>query len=315
MSSAMNAVRAHKRGGPEVLVYEKVPTPTPGVGDVLIEVHAAGITFAELTWEETWTRGGRDRTPVIPSHEFCGMVASAGDAVRRWSVGDWVYGLIPFDQDGAAAEYVVVPADRTAAKPMSVTAVEAAALPLPALTARQALFTHARLTAGERVLVQGGAGAVGGYAVQLAAAAGADVTATTVGAVDYVKGLGADEVVDISCPGEAGPAGVFDVVIDTVSGETLNRSYELLRPGGRLVTLQTPPDQQRAAERRITAIFFVVTADTAALTELAALVDAGTLRVTVAATFPLSDARTAYASGARTGRAPGKTVLTVRPAQ
>ncbi|MBV9639071.1 MAG: NADP-dependent oxidoreductase [Mycobacteriaceae bacterium] len=307
----MHALRAHTRGGPEVLVYEQAPTPMIGHGEILVAVHAAAITFAELSWQETWTRGGIDRTPIIPSHEFSGRVAELGSAVTRFGVGDEVYGVVPFDRDGAAADYVAVPADQTAARPTSLTDVEAAALPLPALTAQQALFDHAHLAGGERVLVLGGAGGVGGYAVQLAAAAGADVTATTVGAVDYVEKLGAHQVIDVRNDDFSARTREFDVVIDTVSGDTLDRSYDLLRRGGRLVTLQTPPDQQRAAELGITAIFFVVTTDTAALTNLAALADSGALTVTIAATFPVSDGRAAYASGAQSGRRPGKTVLTV----
>jgi NADPH:quinone reductase-like Zn-dependent oxidoreductase len=309
----MYALRAHVRGGPEVLVYEQAPRPAIGDGEILVAVHAAAITFAELTWDETWTREGVDRTPIIPSHEFSGVVAEIGSAVTGFAVGDPVYGLVPFDRDGAAAEYVAVPADQCAAKPASLSHAEAAALPLPALTAQQALFDHAHVSAGERVLVLGGAGGVGGYAVQMAAAAGAHVTATTRSAVEYVKTLGANEVIDIRNDDFSTRAGEFDVVIDTVSGDTLDRSYSLVRRGGRLITLQTPPDQDKAARRGITAVFFIVISDTAALDSLAALVDSSALRVTVAATFPLAHGAAAYASGAQVGRQPGKTVLAVRP--
>lgn len=310
----MQALRAHTRGGPEVLVYEQAAAPTVGDGEILVAVHAAAITFAELSWDETWTRNGIDRTPIIPSHEFSGAVAGMGSGVAGFAIGDAVFGVVPFDRDGAAAECVAVPADSAAPKPASLSHVEAAALPLPALTAQQALFDHARLAAGEHVLVHGGAGGVGAYAIQLAATAGADVTATTIGAVDYVRQLGAHHVIDIRADGFPTSTGAFDVVIDTVGGDTLDRSYALLRPGGRLVTLQTPPDQNRAAELGITATFFIVTIDTAALTRVAAFADSGALRVTVAATFPLSEGRAAYASGAQSGRRPGKTVLTVRTA-
>ncbi|MDA3659895.1 NADP-dependent oxidoreductase [Mycobacterium xenopi] len=308
----MHALRAHARGGPEVLVYEQAPTPALADSDILVEVHAAAITFDELTWAETWTRAGVDRTPVIPSHEFSGRVAEIGRAVTEFAIGDEVYGIVPFDRDGAAAEYVAVPADHSGAKPISLSHIEAAALPLPALTAQQALFDHAHLSIGERVLVHGGAGGVGDYVVQMAAAAGAHVTATTRGGVEYVKALGASDVIDIRNDDFSTRAATFDVVLDTVSGDTLDRSYGLLRPGGRLITLQTPPDQQRAARLGITAIFFIVTTDTPALTNLAALVDSNALRVTIAATFPLSQGAVAYASGARAGRRPGKTVLVVQ---
>ena len=158
----MMALRAHARGGPEQLVYEQAPAPAAGPGEALIAVHAAAITFAELTWDLEWTsRDGIDRTPVIPSHEMSGTVAGLGDGVAGLAVGDEVIGLVDFDRDGAAAEYVVMPAAGLAAKPPSVSHVQAATLPLAALTAWQALADHAALEPGEQVLVQGGAGGVG----------------------------------------------------------------------------------------------------------------------------------------------------------
>jgi hypothetical protein len=174
----MMALRAHARGGPEQLVYEDAPVPVPAPGEALVAVHAAGITFAELTWDLTWTtRDGRDRTPVIPAHEMSGTVTGLGGAAGV-APGDEVYGLIGFDRDGAAAEYVTMPAAELAARPRSVPHVAAATLPLAALTAWQALVNYAALEAGERVLVHGGAGGVGVYAVQLAAVLGGQVTAT-----------------------------------------------------------------------------------------------------------------------------------------
>jgi NADPH:quinone reductase-like Zn-dependent oxidoreductase len=299
----MHALRAHTRGGPEVLVYEHASTPTAGDGDVLVEVHAAAITFDELSWDETWTRDGKDRTPIIPSHEFSGVIAQTGDEV---------YGLVPFDRDGAAAEYVSVPASQIAPKPAHLSHVEAAALPLPALTAQQAL-DRAGVTAGERVLVHGAAGAVGGYATQMASALGAHVTATAVSGIEYVRELGADTVVDVRTEAFDADAAAFDVVIDTVSGDTLDRSYAVLRRGGRLVTLQTPPDQAKADRYGVTAVFFIVATDSDELAKLAHLVDDSRLRVTISRTFPLADGRAAYASRSAPNRKPGKTVLTVRP--
>ena len=131
MTNTMMALRAHARGGPEQLVYEAAPGPVPGSGEALVEVHAAGITFAELTWDLSWTtKNGQDRTPVIPSHEVSGMVAGLGPGVDGVTVGEDVYGLIEFDRDGAAAEFVTVPAAHLAAKPKSVSHAEAATLPL-----------------------------------------------------------------------------------------------------------------------------------------------------------------------------------------
>ena len=311
----MMALRAHARGGPEQLVYEQAPTPVPGPGEALVEVHAASITFAELTWDQTWTdRDGRDRTPTIPSHEVSGTVAALGPVTSGPAVGDEVYGLIDFDRDGAAAQYVTIPAADLAARPRSVGHVETATLPLAALTAWQALVDHAALKPGERVLVQGGAGGVGSLAVQLAATLGGDVTATGRAAQrDFVLGLGASafRATDANETGKAPQTPQdddFDVVIDTVGGPLLDASYPLTRRGGRLVTLSAPPDQGKAAARALQATFFVVVPDAVELARLAALVDAGTLRPILSQTFPLSEGRAAFESATRP-HPPGKTVL------
>ena len=309
----MMALRGHARGGPEQLVYEQAPAPAAGPGEALVAVHAAAITFAELTWDLTWTtRDGADRTPVIPSHEMSGTVAALGDGVTGLAVGDEVIGLIDFDRDGAAAEYVAVPAASLAAKPRSVSHPEAATLPLAALTAWQALVDYAALEPGEQVLIQGGAGGVGIFAVQLAAVVGGHVTATGRGPdADFVRGLGAERFVSVG-PGDAGQApGGLDVVIDTVGGAVLEGSYGLLREGGRLVTLGAPPDQELAGKLKIHAMFFVVAQDAGELASLAELTDAGRLRAVVGQTFPLAEGRQAFESGAHP-RPPGKTVLVVR---
>ncbi len=307
--ATMMALRAHARGGPERLAFEQAPVPVPGPGEALVEVHAAGITFAELTWDLSWTtRDGRDRTPVIPSHEVSGVVRGLGGGAHGPSAGEEVYGLIAFDRNGAAAEYVTVPAADLAARPRSVSHTQAASLPLAALTAWQALTDHARLRPGERVLVQGGAGGVGVYVVQLAAILGADVTATgRAGQGDFVRSLGAR-----TFAGDAGGLGdTFDVVVDTVGGPVLEASYGLTRRGGRLVTLGAPPSAQRAGQLGIHAMFFVVSPDAAQLSRLAELTDSGKLRPVVSQVFPLREGREAFESGTRP-HPPGKTVLVVR---
>jgi NADPH:quinone reductase-like Zn-dependent oxidoreductase len=190
----MMALRAHARGGPGQLRYEQAPAPAPGPGEALVAVHAAAITFAELTWDLSWTtKDGRDRTPVIPSHEMSGTVAGIADGV---AVGDEVYGLIDFDRDGAAAEYVTLPAGELAARSRSVSDAQTATLPLAALTAWQALVDYAAVEPGERILVQGGTGGVGAFAVQLATFLGGRVIATGRGADDgFVRSLGAERFV------------------------------------------------------------------------------------------------------------------------
>lgn len=308
----MMALRAHVRGGPEKLIYEQAPVPAPGQGDVLVAVHAAGITFTELSWDQTWTNeDGTDRTPVIPAHEVSGTVASLGPGVSGLAPGDSVLGLIDFTRDGAAAEFVVVPAASLAVKPSSVPHAAAATLPLAAMTAWQALVDHADLQPGEQVLVQGGAGGVGLFAVQLAASLGGHVTATGHDRdADFVRSLGAGRFWSADDPASQ-VANEFDVVIDTVGGQALDRSFDLLRDGGRLVTLSAPPDQDKAARRHIQATFFIVSADATALAGLAERVRDQSLRPVISQEFPLAQGREAYESG-RTPRPPGKTILVVQ---
>ncbi|SOJ54307.1 2-haloacrylate reductase [Mycobacterium simulans] len=309
----MTALRAHHRGGPEVLTVERAPMPVPAAGEVLVAVHAAAITFDELSWEETWTRDGASRTPTIVSHEVSGVVADIASGITDFQVGDEVYGLIGFERDGAAADFVAVPAADLAAKPSTVTHTVAAALPLAGLTALQALVDHAAVRPGESVLVHGGAGGVGGLTVQLAAIRGADVTATVRSdAVDLVRGFGAQRVIDVRAEAFEDAGATFDVVVDTVGGDTLDRSFAVLRPGGRLVTLSAPPPAGKADEYGISATFFIVIPDRGQLTELASMVDSGRLHVEIAATFPLDRGREAFESGRRPGHRAGKTVIVVR---
>ena len=311
-NQTMSAVRAHWRGGPEALVYETAPTPEAGPGEVLVAVHAAAITFAELGWDETWTRDGQDRTPIIPSHEFSGVVVAMGEGVTAPSVGERVCGLVPFDRDGAAAEFVSVPADWVVPAPASVSHPSAAALSLAAMTAWQALVDHAGVAPGDDVLVHGGAGGVGAFAVQIATRLGARVTATSHAAdVAFVRELGAVRVIDTDAEAFDADPGTQDVVIDTVGGAVLDASYQLMRAGGRLVTLSAPPSAERAREARVHAMFFVVTPDPGELAQLAKLVDEGRLRPVVSQAFPLRDGRLAYESAGRP-HPPGKTVLVVR---
>jgi NADPH:quinone reductase-like Zn-dependent oxidoreductase len=303
----MRAIRAHVRGGADQLRLEQVPIPEPADDEALVAVRAAAITYDELLWDESWTRNGVDRTPITPSHEVSGTVASIGGAVTGLAVGQDVYGLIEFDRDGAAAEYVTVRAADLAAKPRTIDHVQSAALPLAALTAWQALFDHAHLTAGESVLVLGGAGGVGAYVVQLAHHFGARVTATVSGggSTDYVSALGADDVVVQTADG------TFDIVVDTVGGPTLAAAYARARDGGRLITLSAPPGPELREGRDIHDEFFIVRPDRAELEQLATLADAGVLKPLVGETFDLADTAAAYADRGRHG-GPGKTVLVVR---
>jgi NADPH:quinone reductase-like Zn-dependent oxidoreductase len=303
----MRAVRAHTRGGAEKLTFERAPIPVPAGDEVLIAVHAAAITYDELLWDESWTRGGVDRTPIIPSHEVSGTIVAIGDAVTTLAVGQDVYGLIEFDRDGAAADYVTAPATQIAVKPSSIDHVQAAALPLAALTAWQALVDHAHLNVGESVLVLGGAGGVGAYVVQLAKHLGARVTATirTADTEAYVRNLGADAVFVQAAQG------TFDVVVDTVGGAALAAAYPLVRAGGRVITVSAPPGPELRQGRDVHDEFFVVSPDRAELEALATLVDGGALTALPSQTFALERTAQAYQDRGRPG-GPGKTVLRIR---
>jgi len=311
----MKAVRAHHRGGAEQLEFEVAPRPEPTRGEALVAVRAASITPDELTWEETWADGrgpdARDRTPIIPSHELSGVVTDVGPDVTDVTVGDEVYGLIPFARDGAAAEYVSVPADLLAGKPATIDHDATASIPLSALTAWQALVVHAGLQAGQHVLIHGAAGGVGSFAVQIAADLGAHVTATARGRYRaFVRGLGAAEVVDYAHADFENQVDGVDVVLDLVGGSTQTRSWDVLRPGGVLVSIVAPPDQDAATRRGARGIFFIVEPDRAQLEEIAHLVDDGPLTPFVDRVVPLADTRAAYeALEARHRR--GKIVLHV----
>jgi NADPH:quinone reductase-like Zn-dependent oxidoreductase len=297
----MHAMRATSPDSAS-LTCQSIPAPDPGPGELLVEVRATAVTADELTWPESW--------PAIPCHDLSGVVAAEGDGVTDWQPGDEVYGLVGFDRPGAAAEYVTVPAADLAPKPGAVDHVAAAALPLGALTAWQALHEHAQLKPGQHVLVHGGAGGVGAYAVQLAAAYGARVTATA-SARDrgFVAGLGAGQVIDYSGRFED-QVGDVDVVIDPVGGETMARSWPVLRAGGILVAIAEKPGASHGGRSDVRGVFFIVRPDGSQLRELATLIDQQQLRPAVSVTFELSDLAAAFR--AQHGpRPPGKVVVRV----
>src|SRR5580704_12697634 len=258
---------------PASLTSETVPVPDPGPGEVLVEVHATAVTAGELSWPESW--------PAIPCHDLSGVVAETGGGVVGWRPGDEVYSLVAFDRPGAAAEYVTTSAADLAAKPSGVGHVEAASVPLGALTAWQALHEHARLQPGQHVLVHGGAGGVGIYAVQLAARHGARVTATASARNQaFVTGLGAADVLDYTGRFEDHVHDV-DVIIDPVGGSTTARSWPLLRSGGILVAIAEEPDLAAAGRDDVRSVFFVVEPNGGQLRELATLIDHKQLRPVV----------------------------------
>jgi NADPH:quinone reductase-like Zn-dependent oxidoreductase len=299
----MSAVRLVSPRGVDGLVVEEVDVPGAGRGEVLVRVHAAAITRDELDWPV-------DRLPAIPSYELSGVVESVGPDVAGVAPGDEVWALTGFDRDGAAAEFTVVPASVLAPKPPGIGHVASAAIPMGGLTAWQGLFEHGRLREGERVLIHGAAGGVGQFATQLARWAGAVVVGTASGgaAVRDVVALGADEAVDrVTVRFEEAVAPV-DLVFDTVGGDVLVRSADVLRPDGRLVSVaEEPPAPVRD---RVGATYFVVEPNRDQLLELAPLVESGTLRAAVDSVFPLAEARAAFERVMAPGKR-GKVVLQV----
>ena len=310
--TTMRAVRAHARGGAEQLRLDNVPKPEPRPGEALVRVHAAGVTPTELEWPETWVdREGHDRTPMIPSHEVSGVVEELGHGVTHVIAGDEVYGLVPFDHDGAAADYVAVRARDLAPKPVALDHIRAAALALSALTAWQAFTEQAHVQPGNHVLVHGGAGGVGAFAVQIAKVLGARTTATaSAGDIEYVRSLGADVVIDYKAAPFEEVVTDVDVVLDPIGGRTTAASLGVLNDGGIVISLAGPPSVTVPEGRNLSARFFIVEPERSQLIELARLVDDGKLRVDVAEVFPLEGFAAAYEFG-RTGRRRGKVVVQV----
>lgn len=306
----MFAARLASRGGPEQIVIERAPLPQLEDGEVLVAVQAAAITPSELDWAPTWTHAdGSPRTPVVPGHEVAGSVVAVAPGTADLDLGSAVFGLTDFYRDGAAAEYVAVAATALAERPAELDPARAAALPISALTAWQGLFDEGHLLAGERVLIHGAAGGVGSFAVQLARIGGGHVTVVSAEAdFDYLRGLGADVTLDRHQPLRIAPASI-DLVFDAVGGEVVDRSWPLLAPDGRLVSIA--PSSRDIAKTDARGRFFIVTPDRGVLEELARLVVSGELVVNVAREFPLAEARQAYEFG-RLRHPRGKVVLGVR---
>lgn len=291
----MKAMRLIHDGRGSLLELCHAPVPVPRTGQVLIRVAAAGVIPAELGWYPTTHHvDGSVRVGAVPGHEFCGTVAEIAGAGGGFHVGESVYGMNGWFEDGATAEFCLAEPAALALQPGSLSVIEAATVPISALTAMQALFDRAQLQPGERVLVHGGAGSVGAYAVQLAALHGAKVVATCgAAAMEYVRGLGACECVDFERERFEERVRPVDVVFDTVGGDTLERSWTVLAPGGRAVTVAS--DAESSADPRVKEAFLLVAPSGASLVSLAELFASRTLRPAVKATVPLEEAGAAYA--------------------
>lgn len=305
----MRAIRLSDSPLGPALVQADIPKPAPGRGELLIHIRAAGLTPTELQWyPTTHERSGARRRRAVPGHEFSGVIAAAGPDTVGFGAGQEVYGMNDWFADGAMAEYCVAQPASVASKPPRLTHIEAAAVPIGALTAWQGLFERAKLQAGEYVLVHGGAGAVGSFAVQLARSRGAHVTATaSAHNLEFVSALGADRVIDYHATRFEDDVSGVDVVFDTVGGETLERSWSVLKPGGRMITIAAT--SETTSDERAQRAFFIVEPNREQLTRIGALLEAGDLHPVVDAVVPFSDAPAAYAGGAQRRHGRGKLVV------
>ncbi|HUR07811.1 MAG TPA: NADP-dependent oxidoreductase [Nonomuraea sp.] len=309
----MRAIGQDSFGGPEVLKIVEVARPAPGPAEVLVRVHAAGVNPTD--WWHRATGGLAGGVPVRLGWDVSGVIEAVGPGVTLFERGQEVFGMPRQPRPaGTYAEYVVSPARHLVAKPAELSHVDAAALPLAALTAWQALVDTAEVRPGQRVLVHAAAGGVGHLAVQIAKARGAHVIGTASGAKhDFVRSLGADEVIDYTKADFVSAADDIDVVLDTIGGDYGPRSLRTLRTGGLVVSLASPAEARLADQARslgLRSAFMITEADRAGMQAIASLVESGRLRAHVGTVLPLEQVAEAHRIG-EAGRSTGKIVLTV----
>ena len=294
-----------------LLVEREAPRPKPQPGEVVVRVYAVAVTPTELLWYPTsHTRDGGARSAPVLGHEFSGEVAECGEGVTDLAIGQAVYGMNDWFAEGALAEYCVTRSEWIASKPRGLTHEESASIPISALTAWQGLFERGGLQPAERVLIHGGTGAVGMFAVQLAHLHGAQVIATvSANNIEFVKSLGADEALDYRGAPFEHCLREIDLVFDTVGGDTLRRSWQVLKPGGRVITVAV--DSESESDERVRQAFFIVEPNRAQLVEVGKLFEVGKLQTVQNTVLPVSAAAEAYeGTVARPGR--GKLVVSTR---
>ncbi len=308
--TTMKAVVVHEYGGPEVLSYEDVPKPSLEEGDVLIRVEAAGVNPGEAKIRQG-DFAEYHTLPFILGFDIAGTIAEVARGVADAQVGNLVYTNCDSTRNGGNAEFVAVRATQVAPRPRTLNAVHAASVPLSGLTAWQALSDAAHLAPGQKVLIHGAGGAVGSFAVQFAKVMGGIVVATATGDdLDYVREIGADTVVDYKTQRFEDFAKDMDAVLDTVGGETGQRSFSVLKPGGLVITFAAPPDTKTADALGLRTHRMEVEPNAAQLGQIADLIDSGKVRTRVGLTLPLSEARQAHERLAQGGTR-GKIVLTI----
>lgn len=307
-SGPMKAIVAHQFGGPEVLKLEEVPRPEPTEQQVLIKVIAAGVNPVDAM-----IRSGKfgGKLPVIPGYDVAGIVEKAGQKITKFKAGDAVYAYLNIPQGGGYAEFVTATENRAALKPKSISFSEAAAVPVAALTAWQALVDEAKLSAGQTVLIHGGSGGVGTFAIQISKARGAKVIATaSTTNQDVLKQLGADVAIDYTKQKFEDVAKDVDVVLDSVGRDTLKRSYGVVKKGGLIATIVSRLDQSELDKHGIRGASISVEPNSAELAEIAKMIDEKKIKVIVSQTFPLSEAVKAQQQ-VETGHTRGKIVLKI----
>ncbi len=308
----MKAVVIHEYGGAEVLKYEDVPQPEPKQDQLRIRVIAAGVNPVDgMIRSGMLDKEGRRTFPIILGGDISGVVEKVGSEITRFKPGDPVFAYVSLDNSGGYAQYALVTEREAAPKPRSLIYVEAAAVPIVALTAWQALIDTAKLKAGQTVLIHGGSGGVGSFAIQIAKAHGAKVIATASTAnQELLKQLGADVAIDYTKQNFENIAKDVDVVLDSIGKDTLARSYGVMKKGGIIVSLVARPDPAELEKHGIRGEALSVDPNSDELSEIGKLIDEKKINVIVSQTFPLSEARKAQEQVA-TGHTRGKIVLKV----
>jgi len=309
----MKAIRIHNYGDVDVLRYEDAPEPRIAADEVLVEVHAAGVNPVDWKIRKGALQGMISPTfPLILGWDVSGVVTAIGADVQDVAVGDEIFSRPDIGRDGSYAERIAIRASEVALRPRSVSHAMAAAVPLAGLTAWQSLFEAASLKEGQRVLIHAAAGGVGSLAVQIAKSRGATVFGTASAAnADFLRELGVDEVIDYRSERFEERAQGIDVVFDTMGGEVQARSWQTLKAGGVLVSIVSTPDAELAKKHGVEGHFVFVQPDRVGLGELAKMVDAGTLRLTIHERFGLADAAAAHRVS-ESGRTRGKLIIDVR---
>jgi NADPH:quinone reductase-like Zn-dependent oxidoreductase len=310
--ATMKAIVIHEYGGPEVLKYEDVPRPEPKEDQILVRVIAAGVNPVDgLIRSGMFGKDSKAAFPMILGGDIAGVVDKVGSKTTKFKAGDPVFAYVSLENNGGYAEYAVTTERETALKPKSLTYVEAAAVPIVALTAWQALVDTAKLRPGQTVLIHGGSGGVGTFAIQIAKARGARVIATASTAnQDLLKQLGAHVAIDYTKQKFEDVAKDVDVVLDSIGKDTLARSYAVTKKGGFIVSLVARPDRDELSKRGIRGTALSVEPNSDELAEIGKLIDDGKIKVIVSQTFPLSEATKAQEQVA-TGHTRGKIVLKV----